>query len=146
MLAIGDKAPLFSAPDQDNKEISLQDFVGKWLVLYFYPKDDTPGCTTEACTIRDNFPALQKLAQVVGVSADSVTSHKQFAQKYHLPFSLLADPEKNIITEYGAKGAIFNKRMTFIIDPKGIIAKIYPEVNPTQHAEEIIRDLQTLTK
>ena len=144
MLNINTQAPQFSGFTQDNKEVSLNDFKGKYVVLYFYPKDDTSGCTKEACSLRDNFSELQKLAVVIGVSADSVESHKKFAEKYHLPFILIADTTREIIKSYEA-GDVFTKRISYLIDPNGIIIKTYPKVNPSQHAEEIISDLK-LTK
>lgn len=144
MLEINTPAPAFTSLDQDNKTVSLGDFVGKYVLLYFYPKDDTPGCTKEACSIRDNFGELQKLAVVIGVSADSVVSHKKFVEKYQLPFTLLADEDKKIISAYGADGT-FGKRISYLIDPKGMIIKTYPKVNPSQHAEQILTDLKNLS-
>jgi peroxiredoxin Q/BCP len=144
MLNINTQAPSFSGLNQDNKTVSLSDYLGKWVVLYFYPKDDTSGCTKEACGIRDNYSELQKYAEVIGVSSDSVESHKQFADKYHLPFTLIADPDRKIIKSYDANG-ILAKRISYLINPKGIISKAYPNVNPSQHAEEIIADLKELS-
>lgn len=143
-LAVGDKAPQFSAPDQDGALHSLVEYKGRWLVLYFYPKDDTPGCTKEACGLRDNIDKLSVLAAIVGVSADSVTSHKQFATKYNLPFTLLSDPERLIISAYGTDGLLFAKRTTFLIDPQGRINQIYEKVNPETHAAQIMGDLTRL--
>ena len=140
MLDLHAMAPDFTAVDQDNRSVSLQDFRGKYVILYFYPKDDTPGCTTEACSLRDNYKDLQEKAVVIGVSTDSVASHKKFADKYHLPFILLADTEKTIIKAYDADG-IFAKRITYLIDPDGKIVKAYPKVDPSTHAEEILRDI-----
>ena len=146
-------APTFSLPDQDGVVRSLADYAGSWLVLYFYPKDDTPGCTTEACTLRDSLSALQKLgAAVVGVSKDSVKSHKKFAEKFELNFPLLSDESGETVEAYGAWGGkkLWGReydgilRKTFIINPEGEIAKEYPEVNPTQHAAELIEDLEKL--
>ncbi len=144
MVSVGDKAPTFQALDQDGKEHSLADYKGQWLVLYFYPKDDTPGCTTEACGMRDAMSELQRYAHVVGVSADNIESHKQFAEKYNLNFSLLADTEKEIIRAYGADGTPFTKRITYVINPEGEIAHVYEKVDPESHAAEIIADLQKL--
>lgn len=145
MLAINTPAPDFNAIDQDNNPITLHDLIGKYVLIYFYPKDDTPGCTTEACSIRDHFEELQKYARVIGVSADSVESHKKFIEKYQIPFTLLADQDKKIISAYGAEG-IFGKRISYIIDPHGMIVKSYPKVNPSQHAEEILSDLKSLSE
>jgi peroxiredoxin Q/BCP len=143
-LTEGIQAPDFSAPDQNGQTHSLQDYSDKWLLLYFYPKDFTSGCTTEACSLRDNFGELQKLVNVVGVSTDSVDSHKKFANKYRLPFTLLADDDKKITKAYGTDGFIFNKRTSFLIGPDGIIRKIYEKVKPDQHAAEILKDLKDL--
>ncbi|MFA6553178.1 MAG: peroxiredoxin [Patescibacteria group bacterium] len=138
------QAPNFSAQDQDGHTHTLNNYSGKWLLLYFYPRDFTPGCTTEACSLRDNFSELQKLATVVGVSTDSVDSHKKFSEKYRLPFTLLADDDKKMTQEYGADGLIFNKRTSFLIGPDGMIKKIYEKVKPERHAAEIIADLKAL--
>lgn len=140
-LQINDLAPNFSAPDQDNQIHQLSDYKGKYLVLYFYPKDDTPGCTKEACSMRDNIQELKNKAEVVGVSADTIESHQKFVEKYGLPFTLLADPEKKIIDAYGADGLIFKKRVTFLINPEGKIVKIYDKVDVNKHAEQILKDL-----
>lgn len=145
-LKVGDKAPDFHAQDQDGAAHTLDDYSGKWLVVYFYPKDHTPGCIREACGMRDNYGDIKKLAEIVGVSGDSVKSHSGFAAKYELPFTLLADPEKNILDSYGTNGILLNKRSTFIIDPEGNIAKIYEKVNPDAHASQIIADLEELAK
>ncbi len=143
-LKVGDHAPDFNAQDQAGETHRLEDYLGEWLVLYFYPKDHTSGCIREACSIRDNYADVKKLAEIVGVSGDSVKSHASFADKYNLPFTLLADPEKNILNSYGANGETFNKRSSFIIDPDGKIAKIYPKVNPDMHAAELVADLKKL--
>ena len=144
LLKIGDKAPDFQAEDQDRSVHTLADYRGKWLVLYFYPKDDTPGCTKEACAIRDSYDDILKLAEIVGVSGDNVESHKKFAAKYNLPFKLLADPEKKMLDSYGANGVVLKKRSTFIIDPFGKIARIYEKVDPAIHGAQIITDLTVL--
>ena len=150
-LKIGDLAPTFSAPDQVGKMHTLKDQKGKWVLLYFYPKDDTPGCTVEACTIRDNWPAFKKIGiKVFGVSADSVKSHKKFEEKFELPFTLLADEDKKIITAYGVwqKKKFMGReymgivRSSFLIDGKGKIAKIYESVKPKEHAEEVLGDVK----
>lgn len=136
-LTVNSKAPAFSAQDQFGRVHSLDRYAGKWLLLYFYPKDDTPGCTAEACGFRDIMSDLQKHIVVLGVSADSIASHQQFAQKYHLNFPLLSDPEKKMHTAYGTNGVVSNKRVSFLITPDGIIAKIYDKVNVNTHANEI---------
>ncbi|MBU6389468.1 thioredoxin-dependent thiol peroxidase [Patescibacteria group bacterium] len=146
-------APDFSLSDQHNQPHSLSDDRGKWVVLYFYPKDDTPGCTKEACSFRDYFTRLQeKGAAVLGISKDSVASHQKFAEKYHLNFPILSDPETGVIKAYTAWGPkrFMGKeftgtlRKTFIINPAGEIVKEYPQVTPDKHAEEILHDLETL--
>ncbi len=146
ILKIKDQAPDFSIPDQDGKIHSLNEFAGKWLLIYFYPKDFTSGCTTEACSLRDNFEKLNKLVTILGVSGDSVESHKKYIEKYTLPFTLLADPNKELIKAYGADGLIFGKRTSFLIDPAGKIVKIYDHVDPQTHAGQILKDLTVLQK
>lgn len=143
-MDIGDTAPEFSLPDSDNNIHNLSDYKDKWVLLYFYPKDFTSGCTTEACSFRDNFSQLEKVVTILGVSADTVDSHKKFAEKHELPFTLLADPERKVITAYGATGFIFGKRVSFLIDPEGNIAKIYSKVNVKTHASEILSDIKAL--
>ena len=147
--AVGTQAPEFSLPDQHGKVRQLSDWRGKWVVLYFYPKDDTPGCTTEACNFRDDWQQLTALdAQVVGVSVDTSESHKAFAEKYHLPFPLLADVKAEAAVRYGAisdwKLFKFAKRYTFLIDPQGRIAKTYLSVNSENHSTEVLADLKRL--
>ncbi|MGH7239983.1 MAG: thioredoxin-dependent thiol peroxidase [Candidatus Saccharimonadales bacterium] len=147
-------APDFSLPDQDGTIQSLGDYAGKWLVLYFYPKDDTPGCTTEACSFRDGHEVLAKLAEVIGISKDSVASHKKFADKYNLNFPLLADSEHKTIEAYGSwkpkkfmgREYLGTNRDTFIINPDGQITKEYRGVDPKTHAPKIIADLKVLQK
>jgi peroxiredoxin Q/BCP len=135
----------FSLHDQNDTVHTLKQYRGKWVVLYFYPKDDTPGCTIEACKFRDSLAQLQKLGVVIlGVSKDSVASHKKFAQKYHLNFPILSDISKEIIKAYDAQGIIGTLRKTYLINPDGDIKKVYNNVNPTIHAGEILRDLQAL--
>ena len=146
---VGEAAPDFNLPDQDGKPHQLKEFAGKWLVLYFYPKDDTPGCTQEACAFRDDMHKLTALgAQVVGISVDDSNSHAEFAKKYHLPFPLLADKSTAVAERYGALrnlGLIkFAKRYTFLIDPNGKIAKVYEKVETSKHSTEIIEDLKQL--
>ncbi|GAA5336808.1 thioredoxin-dependent thiol peroxidase [Thermus antranikianii] len=149
----GTAAPDFALPDQDGRIHRLSDYRGKWVVLYFYPKDDTPGCTKEACGFRDRMGDLQELGAVVlGVSADDVQSHKRFAEKYGLNFPLLADPEREVILAYGAWGKknLYGKeyegvlRQTFLIDPEGRIAQVWRKVSPEDHAEEVAEALRAL--
>ncbi len=148
-LKVGDPAPEFTLPDQDGEQRSLSDYRGGWLVLYFYPKDDTPGCTTEACRFRDDIYALRGLGvSVLGISLDDAKSHKAFAQKYHLPFPLLSDHKGRVARKYGSLFRLgplrFARRHTFIIDPQGRIAKIYRDVKPKGHSDQVIADLQAL--
>lgn len=144
---VGTVAPDFSLPDQHGKLRSLSEWRGKWVVLYFYPRDDTPGCTEEACTFRDDLEQLSALdAQVVGVSVDTSASHKAFAEKYHLPFPLLADVKAEVATNYGAVSnwlvMKLAKRYTFLINPQGKIAKAYLSVDTSRHSAEILNDLK----
>ncbi len=148
--AVGSPAPAFKLQDQDGKWHSLSDYRGKWVVLYFYPKDDTPGCTTEACAFRDNIFAFDKEGAVVlGISVDEVGSHKAFAEKHSLPFTLLADPTKAVTKEYGVLRTYMAvmemaHRETFIIDPQGRIAKHYDTVDPDSHSKVVLDDLKAL--
>lgn len=146
MLKEGDQAPEFSLSDGSGKHISLKDLKGKKVVLYFYPKDDTPGCTKEACSFRDNLPRFTNInAEILGVSADSEKSHEKFKEKYKLPFTLLSDPERKTINDYGVwkeknmygKKSMGIERTTFVIDENGKIMKIYPKVKVDGHSEEI---------
>ena len=141
MLHSGDSAPAFSASDQSGSIHALHDYFGRWLLLYFYPKDDTPGCTKEACGFRDHYAHLSKQIAIFGVSKDDAASHKLFAEKFALPFPLLADSDRVIITAYGADGVFFPKRVSFLIDPHGTIAKIYDTIDCDSHAEEVHRDI-----
>lgn len=150
-LQEGKKAPAFTLPDQNNTPHSLKDYIGKWVLLYFYPRDNTPGCTTEACTIRDSFSEFGKYNSVVlGVSTDSVASHKKFEQKYGLPFTLLADEDKKVVRAYevwGKKsfmGKVFagTHRMSYLINPHGVIVHVYQKVKPADHASEVLHDIQ----
>ena len=143
MLKVGDKAPALNIPDQNRKIRNLSDFSDKWLLLYFYPKDFTPGCTTEACTFRDNYSELSKISHIVGVSADSVDSHKKFEQKHVLQFPLLADTDRMVTKNFGANGIILPKRVSFLIDREGIIRKIYKSVKPDEHAEQVLKDISS---
>jgi peroxiredoxin Q/BCP len=148
-------APAFTLPDQTGTMRSLADYAGQWLVVYFYPKDDTPGCTTEACSFRDEYGYLQEQGlHVVGISKDSVKSHAKFAEKYRLSFPLLADESLETIKAYGAWGAKkfmgreFDGtiRTTFLINPSGEIVKQYPKVTPKNHAVQIKEDFEALRR
>ena len=148
-LKVGDKAPNFSLQDQNNITHTLSDYEGQWVVLYFYPKDDTPGCTTQACDFRDAVKRIIASKSVVfGLSLDSVASHKLFAEKYNLPFSLLADEKGEVSKLYDSLRKLlgYAKRNTFIVDPKGNIAKIYLSVDPKTHSEMVLSDLSNLQK
>ena len=143
----GVPAPAFSGADQNGTVHRLSDYRGKWLVLYFFPKADTPGCTTEACSFRDSLLKLKALgARVVGVSMDDRSDQKHFSRKYHLPFPLLADPTGTIARAYGAAGGFLNldHRYTFLINPSGILVKRYLDVDPDDHARQIREDLKAL--
>jgi peroxiredoxin Q/BCP len=146
-LKAGDKAPQFSGVDQHGNAISLADFAGKKLVLYFYPKDDTPGCTKEACNLRDNHDVLLKQGyQVLGVSVDDAASHRKFIEKYNLPFPLLADTDQQVVTAFGVWGEknMYGKkfmgisRTTFVIDAQGVISEVIKKVNTEDHATQIL--------
>jgi thioredoxin-dependent peroxiredoxin len=141
-LKVGDIAPGFTLPDAGGKMHSISDYKGKTVALYFYPKDDTPGCTAEACNLRDNFTELtDKGIVVLGVSFDSAESHKSFSEKHKLPFTLLADTDKKVADLYGAKGMLMAKRMTFLIGPDGKIIHVFDKVDTGNHAAEILRAL-----
>lgn len=151
MLDVGKKAPDFSLLNQDEKKISLKDYLGKKVVLYFYPKDDTSGCTKEACNFRDEFPKFTKTnAVILGVSPDSVKSHKKFAEKYNLNFDLLADEEKKVVEKYGVwkEKSMYGRkymgveRTTFIIDEKGNIKTIFNKVKVDGHNKEVLEALK----
>lgn len=148
-----DKAPAFKLPDQNGKLRSLREWAGKWVLVYFYPKDNTPGCTKEACLLQSRLADYRRLGlEVVGISVDSSESHRKFADKYLLTFTLLSDTGKEAVELYGVWGPkkfmgkeyMGVNRSSFLIDPKGRIAKIYPKVDPTLHAEEILNDLNAL--
>jgi peroxiredoxin Q/BCP len=148
-VEVGAPAPEFELPDQDGQLHSLEDYRDQWVVLYFYPKDETPGCTTEACEFRDNIFAFRKLnAQILGVSLDDIESHKKFSENHGLPFPLLADTEGTTADAYGVKtkmmGWTVAKRQTFIVDPDGNIARHYVKVDPDKHAAEVLADLESL--
>ena len=147
-LKEGMKAPALEGIDQNGKTIKLSDYAGKKVVLYFYPKDNTPGCTAESCNLRDNYSAMMKAGfEIIGVSMDSEKSHKNFAEKYSLPFPLIADTGKKIITDYGVwkEKSLYGKtflgiaRTTFIINEKGVIDKIISKVDTKAHSEQIFR-------
>lgn len=151
MIKEGNKAPAFTLPDSTGKKISLKDFLGKKVVLYFYPKDMTSGCTKEACDFRDSHPDFKKLkAVVLGVSPDSVDSHKKFSEKYELPFTLLSDESKNVLEKYGVwkEKSMYGRkymgveRTTIIIDENGKIQKIFPKVKVNGHVEEVLKELE----
>ncbi len=152
MLEFGKKAPQFTLKDQSGKSVSLKDFLGKQVILYFYPKDDTPGCTKEACNFRDDFSQIKKEnAVILGVSADSEGKHKKFAEKYKLPFTLLSDENKKVLEKYGVwqEKSMYGRkymgivRSTFIIDEKGKLKKIFPKVKVTNHNKEVLEALKS---
>jgi len=147
--SVGSPAPEFELADQEGQLHSLEDYRDQWVVLYFYPKDETPGCTTQACEFRDNIFAFHDLGvQILGVSLDDVESHKAFAENHSLPFPLLADIDGDASTAYGVKTRMFGmtvaKRQTFIINPDGKIAKHYEKVEPDQHSAIVLADLKEL--
>jgi peroxiredoxin Q/BCP len=155
MLKTGRKAPTFKLADQDGKMHALKDYAGKWVLLYFYPKDDTPGCTKEACAIAEVYKDFKRLGvTVMGVSKDSVKSHKKFAEKYALPFTLLSDESTEMIQKYGAWGEkmmrgkkyLGTSRVSYLIDGEGKIAKVYPDVDPANHALQLLADLKAIQK
>ncbi|MDG1461964.1 MAG: peroxiredoxin [Gammaproteobacteria bacterium] len=148
-LEEGQVAPDFRLQDQNGEWHSLEQYRGQWVTLYFYPKDDTPGCTKEACGFRDNIFAFDELnAVVIGVSLDDVSSHAEFAEKYSLPFAILADSEKSVAKSYGVYANIVGfemaKRESFIIGPDGKVAKHYKKVNPERHSTEVLEELKSL--
>lgn len=151
MLKENTKAPSFSLKDQNGKTHKLSDYKGKKLVIYFYPKDNTPGCTKEACGFRDDYSAFKKAGvEIIGISKDSVESHTKFVDKFDLNFTLLSDPETKVIEKYGAwkEKSMYGKtfmgiaRITYLIDEKGKIIKAYPKVKPAEHSKEILADLK----
>ena len=148
LLKIGDKAPDFRVKTQDGEEKTLSDYAGRKLVLYFYPKDDTPGCTAQSCNLRDNYELLLKQGyQVVGVSVDDEKSHRKFIEKFQLPFDLLADTEKQMVADYGVWGekSMYGRtfmgisRTTFVIDEKGTISEIIEKVDTKEHTGQILK-------
>ncbi len=143
----GDAAPAFSGPTASGDTLSLSDFQGRWLLLYFYPKDDTPGCTKQACNLRDNLAVLEaENIAVVGVSGDDVASHERFAAKYDLPFPLLADPDRTVLEAYGVWGEknfygkklVGLKRTSFLIDPEGVVRHVFKRPKTGAHAQEVL--------
>jgi len=148
-LAIGEPAPEFELSDQNGQLHSLEDYRDQWVVLYFYPKDETPGCTTEACEFRDNIFAFKEInAQILGVSLDDVESHQKFAEHHGLPFPLLADSGGQTAEAYGVKTKMFGitvaKRQTFLIAPDGTLSKHYEKVKPADHSTQVLADLKEL--
>jgi peroxiredoxin Q/BCP len=146
---VGDTAPDFSLPATNGKTLTLKDFRGKWLVLYFYPKAFTPGCTAESCSLRDGDKDIQKTgAQILGVSLDDVTTQKKFKTEYKLPFELLSDSNKTMSKAYGTLGflGMYSERKTFLIDPQGKLRHVFTNVNTAQHAREVLKTLQALQK
>ena len=152
MIKEGQKAPEFTLSSSDGTKISLKELRGKTIVLYFYPKDDTPGCTKEACAFRDGYAQLKKKAVLLGVSPDSVESHERFRDKFKLPFPLLADPDKAVATKYGAFGEkmMYGKmvvgmiRSTFVIDGEGVVRKVFPRVRVDGHADKVLEAVSEL--
>lgn len=153
MLTEGQAAPDFTLQDDEGKEVKLSDFKGKNVILYFYPKDNTPGCTTEACNFRDDFPKFNNIdAVILGLSKDSVNSHKKFKEKYNLPFQLLSDPEGEVISKYGAwkEKTMFGKtsmgieRSTFVIDKEGVLRKVFRKVKVDGHNQEVLETVKAL--
>jgi thioredoxin-dependent peroxiredoxin len=153
VITVSTQAPNFTLPDQNNEIHSLSEAKGKWVFLYFYPKDDTSGCTEEACDLRDNYEQIAQMGvEVFGVSPDSVQSHKKFEQKNSLNFHLLADTEKKVVQDYEVwkEKSMYGKkymgveRTSFIINPEGTVVKVYEKVNPTGHVTQVIKDLTAL--
>lgn len=145
LLEVGEMAPLFfEVTDQKGQAHALTDFYGEWVFIYFYPKNNTPDCTIEACGFRDHFDSLKERVKIIGVSEDTEESHELFATQYRLPFLLLADTQKRMIHKYGVGGMFFSKRHSFLINAKGKIVKIYREVVPSEHAVEVLQDAQKL--
>lgn len=150
-VLLGKNAPEFKLKNSYGELISLDQFKGEWLLVFFYPKDDTPGCTKEACSLRDNYSDIKKLnANIIGISIDSSDSHKDFKEKYNLPFMLLSDPDGKTAKKYGALNNFFifklAKRQSFIIDPEGTIRRVYRNVSPSNHAQEIKNDLEAFER
>jgi len=147
LLAEGTPAPAFSLPDAQGRPVGSGDLAGSWWLLYFYPKDDTPGCTREACALRDRWADLSALGvRVLGVSRDTEAAHRAFAQRHGLPFDLLADPEGAVVAAYGARSMVpgLARRVSYLVDPGGTIRKVYPRVRPARHAEAVLADVRAL--
>ena len=147
-LAVGANAPAFNLQDQNGDWHKLEDYRGQWLAVYFYPRDDTPGCTTEACNFRDNIYAFKAIgATVVGISVDDVESHKEFSDKYKLPFTILADSDNETATAYGVlrdyKLVQIASRQSFLINPEGNVAKHYDDVDPDVHTDQVLADIKS---
>jgi peroxiredoxin Q/BCP len=147
--AVGEPAPGFNLQDQNGEWHDLSDYNGTWVAVYFYPKNDTPGCTTEACNFRDNIYAFKAIgAEVIGISVDDVDSHKEFSDKYKLPFVILADTEGTTAEAYGVlrdwKLVRIASRQSFLVNPEGVIAKHYEDVDPETHTDEVLKDLKAL--
>lgn len=141
-LTVGTTAPAFTTKDTHGNTVSLGDFSGQTVILYFYPKDDTPGCTKQACSFRDNYATYQdKNIVVLGVSADGEASHQQFTDKYNLPFPLLADTDRTIMQAYDVDGGGYAKRVTYVINPDGQISHVYESVKTDTHAQDVLQDL-----
>jgi thioredoxin-dependent peroxiredoxin len=154
VIEAGQPAPAFTLPDQEGRPVSLEDLRGRPVVIYFYPKDDTPGCTTQACGIRDQWAEFEAAgATVLGISPDTVESHARFAGKYDLPHTLLADPEREVLEAYGAYGekVLYGKttvgviRSTFLVDAEGDVAKVWKRVQAKTHADQVLKALAELT-
>ncbi len=154
MIETKKPAPDFSLPDQSGVMHSLTDYLGKWVLLYAYPKDNTPGCTKEACSIRDVWADFEAAGiAVLGISGDSVASHKKFAEAHNLPFILLSDEDRQVMGAYGIlkEKSMFGNtflginRMSYLIDPKGIVQKVYPKVKPEEHADEVLADVKSFS-
>ena len=150
-LLVGADAPFFNLQDQNGDWHALENYRGQWLAIYFYPRDDTPGCTKEACNFRDNIYAFKAIdAAVVGISVDDVESHKKFSDKYKLQFTILADPDNTTASAYGVlkdyKLIKLASRQSFLVDPEGKIAKHYADVDPDTHTEEVLADIKTLSE
>lgn len=155
MLKLGQKAPAFALLDQNEEKHTLKQYAGQWVLIYFYPKDDTPGCTKEACMIADVYQDFKRRkVAVLGVSKDLPKSHQKFAAKYNLPFTLLSDPDMAMITKYGAfkEKKMFGKavrgthRISYLVNPEGKIVAVYPAVDPANHAVELLKDIKVLQK
>jgi peroxiredoxin Q/BCP len=149
----GDKAPDFTLQDQRGDSHTLSDYKGQWVLVYFYPRDNTPGCTIEACAIRDHFPEFATLdVKVFGISTDTVKKHANFVKKYDLPFTLLADEDQEVVELFGVWGLkkfmgrefMGTHRMSFLIDPKGKVGKVYEKVKVKLHAQEVLADVKTM--